>query len=315
MRNGGASHERPSMRKKKSLRIDPSLRLGQQPTARRWTASFTKKTAPDGNHDESTMHTRFVTPLEYAATVSQNREIFLLNFSKDFRRFDGLLNELQTVSLRVTRERDSKGASHVSLLVPLGILIRHCMFGFQQLVSYQSFLAWLAFRPGLEALLIMGKWIEDPNTARIWSERDTEPGRYQRTFSGRALLSRSLSRSAEFRRVLGRLNDEFVHPNPYFAFRETSLREASAETMVVETRFFDDRPELHEAHLLAYLHLLDLMVTTCDGLFTKLFGAREASVGAARPTVAADEGERAKSLAQRHPLAKKIMEELGLWQF
>lgn len=72
--------------------------------------------------------------------------------------------------------------------MPAGILVRHCMFGFQQLVSYQSFLAWLALRPGLEALLILGKWVDDPRNAKLWKEWDKNPGKYRRTYSGEALL-------------------------------------------------------------------------------------------------------------------------------
>jgi hypothetical protein len=100
------------------------------------------------DQDDAAALTRKVTALDYAGIVSRNREVFLLNYATDFRRFDVLISELQDVWLRVTRERDPKGASHVGLILPSGILVRHCMLAFQQLVSYQSFLAWLAFRPG-----------------------------------------------------------------------------------------------------------------------------------------------------------------------
>jgi hypothetical protein len=106
-----------------------------------------------------------------------------LNYPPDFRRFDLLINELQGVWLRIAGERDTKGASHVGLLILSGILIRRCMLAFQQLVSYQSFFAWLAFRPGLEALIVAGKWVDEPSTARTWKERDADRALYIKTFS------------------------------------------------------------------------------------------------------------------------------------
>jgi hypothetical protein len=122
--------------------------------------------------------------------------------------------------IRVTRRRGKNGKTHVGLLLPAGLLIRHALLGFQQIVSYQSFLAWLAFRPGLEALLILGKWVDDPSSAKIWREKDKYPREYNKLFSGPGLSSNSLPNSAQFRSVLGRINDSFVHSNAAFAYRE-----------------------------------------------------------------------------------------------
>lgn len=82
------------------------------------------------NEDEAAALTRKVTALDYAGIVSRNREVFLLNYAADFRRFDLLISELQDVWFRVTRERDPKGGSHVGLILPCGILVRHCMLAF-----------------------------------------------------------------------------------------------------------------------------------------------------------------------------------------
>jgi hypothetical protein len=267
------------------------------------------------NQDEATTQTQKVAALEYAGVSFRNREIFLLNYAPDFRHFDLLINELQNIWLRIARERDAKGASHVGLLLPSGILIRHCMVGFQQLVSYQSFLAWLAFRPGLEALLVAGKWVDEPNTARIWREREADRALYIKTFSGEGLTSASLQRSSDFRRVLTRINDQFVHPNPNFAYRESRLREASAETLVLETSFFDREAELHEAHLLAFLNLLNEILTSCDRLVEQICGSpRNSDLRTVNWSVS-EYRARAKRLAESSPIAKSIMEELGLWRF
>jgi len=268
------------------------------------------------NQDEAARLTRKVTAVDYAGILSRNREVFLLNYAVDFRRFDLLISELQDVWFRVTRERGSDGASHVGLILPSGILVRHCMLAFQQLVSYQSFLAWLAFRPGMEALLAAGKWVDDPKSARIWKERDANRSLYNKTFSGDGLISSSLRRSADFRGILSRLNDQFVHPNPNFAYRDSSLREASSETVVFETSFFDRQADLHEAHLLAYLNLLNEIVTSCDRLVENICGApRTSALTAPMWPVSEHEAARAKRLAEGSPVAKSIMEELGLWLF
>ncbi len=268
------------------------------------------------NQDEAATQTQKVAPLEYAGVLFRNREIFLLNYATDFRRFDLLISELQDVWLRIARVRDTEGASHVGLVLPSGILIRHCMLAFQQLVSYQSFLAWLSFRPGLEALLVAGKWVDEPSTARIWKERDADRALYIKTFSGEGLISTSIERSRDFRRVLSRINDQFVHPNPNFAYRDSSLREGSAKTLVFETSFFDRQTELHEAHLLAYLNLLNEIATSCDRLVDGICGSpRNSALTTADWPVSEHEAPRAKRLAEGSPVAKAIMEELGLWCF
>jgi hypothetical protein len=90
------------------------------------------------------------------------------------------------------------------------ILVRHVIFGFEHLSCYQSFPAWLTFRPGLEALLMIGKLVDDPANAKIWLDREVDFKAYRDAFWGKALGSKSLVRSAELRQVLTRLNDEFT---------------------------------------------------------------------------------------------------------
>ena len=83
-----------------------------------------------------------------------------------------------------------------------------------------------------------------------------------------------------------------------------------------EIRFFDTEAEIHEAHLLAYLHLTELIVDTLGNLFTKILGPQENKTIAVSPRAfEEEESKHALSLAQRNSTAKKIMEELGLWQF
>ncbi len=112
---------------------------------------------------------------DYYSTQVSNREIFQKNFDADIREFKALLSKLRSTWARVGTTRGISGHSHVSLLPFSNILIRHVIFGFEHLSCYQSFLAWLAFRPGLEALLIIGKFVDDPANAKIWLNRKPTP--------------------------------------------------------------------------------------------------------------------------------------------
>jgi hypothetical protein len=193
---------------------------------------------------------------DYYLVQTQNRVVFQKNFAADIALFKVLLSRLREIWGRVGTVRGLTGHSHVGLLPFSNLLVRHLVFGFEHLSSYQSFLAWLTFRPGLEALLIIGKFVDDVANAKIWREREVNPKAYRQEFSGTALGSKSLPRSADFRQVLTHLNDEFMHPNPAFTYRDTTVK-TDAAGHLIEIQFFDVSANLHEAHLLAYLNLMD----------------------------------------------------------
>lgn len=248
---------------------------------------------------------------EYYSIQIKNREVFEKNFACDVEVFKALLSRLREVWARVGVTRGVSGRSHAGLLPFSNLLLRHVMFGFEHLSCYQSFLAWLTLRPGLEALLMIGKFVDDPANAKIWLEREIDTKAYRQAFWGSALESKSLSMSAEFRQVLTRLNDEFMHPNPAFTYRDTTVRTDSTGHLV-EVQFFDVSAELHEAHILAYLNLLDVIVATSDSLVTALCGPRGSSSPVQQP-YATKEQSRAIQLA-KNAVGKNIMVDLGLWK-
>lgn len=262
---------------------------------------------------EPELFTRLVNQLDYASNVTRSREVFLLSYGEEFRAFEFLLQTLQSIWVRICRERDQKSHSHSGLWLMASLLIRHCVFGFQQLVSYQSFLAWLSFRPGLEALLIMGKWVDDRKNAKIWRNRQDDPQTYSKTFSGRNLVSRSLPEADGYRQVLGRLNDQFVHPNPYFAYRESDVRIGTEKTLVLATRYFDTSESLHLAHLLAFLHVFEKIVRSSDEMVRNILGHGDALTQIS--PISDIWSDRAKRLAETDGTAKAILRELGLWKF
>jgi len=247
----------------------------------------------------------------YLASEEKNRRAFSCNFAPDVRTFESLLETLQLVWARLGRERGASGVSHAGLLLFSNILTRHTLVGFEHLSSYQSFLAWLSFRPGLEALLITGKFVDDPRNAGIWKNRQTDWKLYDRTFSGSGLESKSIAQSRAFRKILSRLNDELMHPNPSFTYRDAT-QEDEGNDVLLEIQCFDTDADIHEAHLLAYLNLLDLVIGTSTSLVDALCGA--ASTAPAREEYATQQLVRATRLAARNCLAKKVMQELGLWK-
>lgn len=245
--------------------------------------------------------------LDFFATVQRARDTFLLNYGQDFRRFESLANLLHGCWKEFGRTRDAQGRSHAGLLVLAQVLQRHAVLGFQALVSYQSFLTWLTFRPGLEAFLFIGKWVDDPRTASIWSDRATDRKTYRAVFEGDGLRSKSIREFGAFRSVLTRVSDAFLHPNPWFAYRDQSRGPGYVSMQYLETE-----PVLHEAHLLAFLNLLDrLYVASCE-LRQQVLGQPFVAEGV---RVADAEGGRARAIAATDAEAKAILEDLGLWRF
>ncbi|HTW81009.1 MAG TPA: hypothetical protein VME23_15790, partial [Terracidiphilus sp.] len=174
----------------------------------------------------------------------------------------------------------------------------------------QSFLAWMTFRPGLEALLIIGKLVDDPKNAGVWKNKCVDWKLYNNTFSGGALESKSLPRSKELRRVLSRLNDDFMHPNPTFTYRDSSCMSVGKD-LFLEIEFFDADDNLHEAHLLGYLNLLDLVAKASEDLIDNLCGPLPTR--SAYQSFATQESERALRVASKNILAKQVMNDLALW--
>jgi len=253
----------------------------------------------------------FETFLEYSGYWFRNNQAFLLNFEKDFRVFCFLLDVFRSRWARIGKEIDSHNRSLVGLLPFLQLFLRHSIFGFQHLGSFQGFLSWLNFRPGLESFLILGKFIDEPANAEIWKNREKDWRTYTSTFSGKPLISRSMPRSSDFQNVLSKINDGFMHPNPEFTFRDVTIYDQEHEVLLA-TEYFDLNPEVHEAHLLAYLNLTQNVILSSNQLLNTLFNEQLTYVSKPYSEI---NGSRAASLANKNPDAKKIMEELGLWRF
>ncbi len=146
----------------------------------------------------------------------------------------------------------------------------------------------------------------------MWRDRLQDRDKYQRTFSGRELVSQSLPGAQEFRKVLSRLNEEFMHPNPDFAYRDMTVQN-EGQAVLVRIELFDKPAAIHEAHLLAYLNWLDRIRQSSNALVGNILAPPVQGMQPC-PIYGEVNRDRATDLAKREPLARRILEELGLWQ-
>jgi len=249
---------------------------------------------------------------QYLSAFQQNVEIFRRNCAGDYNDFESIIENIHDCWARAGVERDQQGRSSAGLLPFANLLIRHAIFGFQHLASYQSFLAWSVFRPGLEAFLITGKFVDDPANATVWKNRNQDWKAYEKAFSRKNIISRSLPRSGEFQQVLKMLNDDFMHPNPEFTWRHMAARPATVrERVVLELHYFDRvKGQIHEANVLAYVNLLNVIRQSSVLLTNQIFGERPE---AATVSYADKNMARAAAMILREPMTETILKLFGLW--
>jgi hypothetical protein len=252
---------------------------------------------------------------DYQSAKDSNRKGFEQNYGADVQFFEAANAKLCSIWERLGTTRDKLGHSHAGLLQFANILRRHCILGFENIATYQSYLMWSNFRAGLEALLIVGKFVDNPVNAKVWlnrsSNQEADKKAYSKTFSGQGLRSKSLSLSGDLRDVLTRINDNFMHPNPDFTYRDsTQLDEGSNVLLRIE--LFDLDPGMHEANLLAYLNLVAVVVEESCKLVVDLLGSGDPQDGLNRYEKTNE--LRARQLGSTIPGAKKILEDYGLWR-
>lgn len=252
---------------------------------------------------------------DYQSAKDANRKVFEQNYGADLQFFEAANGKLNSTWERLGTTRDKMAHSHAGLLHFANILRRHCILGFENIATYQSYLMWSNFRAGIEALLIVGKVVDDPADAKIWLNRSSDQAAdkkaYSNTFSGRGLRSKSLYRSGDLRDVLTRLNDNYMHPNPAFTYRD-STQVNEGDKVFLRIELFDVDPGMHETCLLAYLNLVAVVVQESCRLVVDLLGSGDPEDGLT-PYNKTNE-LRAKRLASAIPGAKKVLEEYGLWQ-
>ncbi len=118
----------------------------------------------------------------------------------------------------------------------------------------------------------MGKWVDDKVNAAIWKNRASDRNAYKDAYTGKALRSMALPRSADIQGVLSRINDDFMHLNPSYFSRHRELRPAGESDYHLILQYFDNSVD-HQAHTYALLHLLGVVAASASGLLDGIFGA------------------------------------------
>jgi len=252
---------------------------------------------------------------DYLSAKDTNRKGFEQNYSADVQFFESVITNLTSIWEHLGTTRDKAGCSHAGLLWFANILRRHCIIGFEHVAAYQSYLMWSNFRAGLEAFLIAGKIVDDHANSKIWLSRSSNQAAdkraYFNAFSGQNLKSKSISRSEDLRVVLTHLNDNFMHPNPDFTYRDSTQRD-EGNKVLLKIELFDVNPDIHEACLIAYLNLVSVLTEESCKLVVGLLGSGDLQKGLNRYEQTNE--PRAKKLASTIPGAKRILEQYGLWR-
>jgi len=250
--------------------------------------------------------------LRYRSVLAYNREVFLIEHAelvKEFSVVDSSFSELCEI---LSRMRDADTKSYVSLIPFVLLLQRQTRAAFEAFAAYQAYQAWVLLRPGVEALLIAGKFLDDRDNVSIWKNRKEDQKarqRYQQTYSGRSLKSTSLPGSDRIQRVLSNINHDFVHANPDYFYRHSKAQAGNPGCVNLVVDYFDEGV-FHEAHVLAFLHFLlvmqDALAASLARLFNVPVGLKSSSDSFVRHF-----GARMRNICSQSQEGRAVLEQLG----
>ena len=249
--------------------------------------------------------------LEFRDTIEKNRQVFLLQHSYAYFAFVGLCEGFDPIGRRLQTGRDRNSKTRPSFIPFVLLMERQAMNAFEALSSYRSYEAWVLIRPALEAALYMGKWEDDPENAAIWNAREQRRTEYIKAFTGKGLMSTSLPRAADISAVLARLNDEFIHANEPYYSRHTIAQRITDKELFLGLDFFDIEEDM-EAHALAFLHLVAVLIDSVDAMLASVLTNTGAHVALA-PRLGRELADRTSRVRAENERHERILRELGLW--
>jgi hypothetical protein len=251
---------------------------------------------------------------QYRESVEESRAWFFRQHAAVAASFEVLNTSFDELGHCLQVGRDSNNKTHLSLAPLLLIGQRQAFLALDALASRQAYQAWVLLRPGVEAALVMGKWMEDLENYKIWNRRAADPNAYRKAYTGKALVSSVLPRSSEIQESLKTINDLFLHPNPDYYMRHTAISEMADGVVELKLRFFDD-DEFHWASILGMLHLMIVMQES----LARMFGAKFVNLDV-RPDryglsrfEAAHAGA-AATAAKSDATVTTLIYDIGLWQ-
>jgi hypothetical protein len=249
--------------------------------------------------------------LECQSARSYNREVFLIQHGEVVKAFVAIDGNFHTLLQLPGTKRDQNGQSYVSLIPFIFLLQRQAQSAFEALSAFQSYEAWVLLRPGIEAALIVGKWVDDPQNAEIWKKRESDMKAYQKTYTGKGLRSKSLPGSESIQGVLRKINDEFIHANPDYYRRHLNVDPAHPDFVRVLLQYFDD-DSLLLVNVFAFLHLLLVVQHALLSLFNKLFSC-DTVLPSTVELFVGTYGDKIRNLTDLSEEHRRLMRDFGMW--
>jgi hypothetical protein len=219
--------------------------------------------------------------VHYSSVLKANRETFLLNHREEYITFENVDKRLNAIAGIIATKRTDKGESIVSLSAFLLMIVRQGRNAIECLSRYQSSEAWLVFRPALEAALVIGKFLDNPENAAIWWDKKqiyenrktdkTKYDQYRKEFEGDGLIPASLPRGKEFRQLLSKINDKYVHMNSDYFSKDIQINDDGSSEIEMKVHFVDFDQQMQKAQLFSFLHMYCLLVSALGGAFATRF--------------------------------------------
>ena len=154
--------------------------------------------------------------------------------------------------LKAAEQQLAEAGSKRSRTAPfLQIMERQTLSAFDAISTYRSVPATGALRPAIEAALITGKWLDDEDNVSIFLSREGNLHQFTRSFTGLAVISRSLRCSAALQIFLKKADETALSVTP--AAYTALLAQATGSA---ETDGYLDTDEVLTAHLNEILPLL-----------------------------------------------------------
>ncbi|MBU1694498.1 MAG: hypothetical protein KKC51_11110 [Verrucomicrobia bacterium] len=249
--------------------------------------------------------------LRYRAALNQHREVWLLNFRAEIESFDALDKIFPRWAALVPPLPAAKGRDAITPGPFLKIMQRQARDAFEALTEYQSARAWTALRSFVEAPLIMGKWLEDPQNAVIWLSRSSGKSArkdYQDAYSGDSLKPEAMQGGESIRLVHIRLGDDFLQTQSRYYTRPITFTPSRSKSPSDDA----DDPADHRAHLYAVLHLLWFVLRSVGRMLGPACGNRpELRIDLEK--VERDFAAPVMALARENETHKNVLTRLGLW--
>jgi len=260
--------------------------------------------------------------LKYRSVLALNREVFLLNFGQELQVFDDTDKKLQKLIGVIASKESDKGESHVGLIPFLLILVRQSRNAFECLSRYQAYDAWIIFRPALEAVLVVGKFLDDPANANLWKNRrgiwtnrrrDKQSfEKYRKEFEGDGLIPKILPQGEKFRRLLSYINDEFMHMNFDYFERNYEVQAVDDENDFIKTSFIGGDSQEHRAFLFSFLHVYRLLTSSLGQALKSKF-TNEVDLDVELTSFEKIWEPKVREIIEQRPDLKAICCNYGLW--